>query len=162
MIYFIQSGEAGRIKIGHSTSVESRLRSIQCASPQPVRLLAQAEGGPDFERIVHRILEKHRVHMEWFEPHQDVFDVIRQVRAGEIAPAAFDANPTTLDRRERGRLMEAVLARADVAGVSRLSLFQQAALSASILHNWRKRACTPSLPTIGKLENKLAEIEAAR
>ena len=162
MIYFIQAGEGGRIKIGCSHNVARRLEGIRCSSPFPIRLILETDGDVDFERTLHRAVEQHRVHMEWFEPHQDVIDLIEEVRTGQISPPDFDPQPSRRERNFRHGLMENVLIRANRVGVSDLALFQAARLSATILHNWRKRACTPSLPTLGKLERALADLEAAK
>lgn len=78
-VYFVQ-GELGRIKIGFSSNVESRLRDLQCSSAVPLRLLASIPGGPAVEAELHARFASARVHGEWFEPTEDLLVFIEAVR----------------------------------------------------------------------------------
>jgi hypothetical protein len=71
-VYFIQGRITGLVKIGHSTDVRHRVRSLQTGSPDILRVLAVVPGGVARERLYHGDLAPHRAHGEWFRPHPDV------------------------------------------------------------------------------------------
>jgi hypothetical protein len=66
VIYFVQQGTDGPIKIGVSTDPEQRLRTLQSSSPQPLTLLAFMPGGVESERDLHRRFADGRLEGEWF------------------------------------------------------------------------------------------------
>jgi len=70
VIYAIKC-EHGPVKIGTTTSVSSRLQSLQTASPFKLCLLATHPGDEREERRVHELLGGSRLNGEWFEdtPH---------------------------------------------------------------------------------------------
>ena len=75
--YFIQSSCAdGLIKIGRSTDVQSRMAALATGSAAPLRLLAVIHR--DVESTLHRKFAHLRRHGEWFAPHQDLLDFIRE------------------------------------------------------------------------------------
>jgi hypothetical protein len=65
-VYFI-GGDIGAIKIGAAHDPAARLKTLQCGSPIPIRLLAIADGCHEVEREYHRQFAAHRLHGEWFE-----------------------------------------------------------------------------------------------
>jgi len=70
-LYFIQSGENGPIKIGHSSDPDERLASLQVGNPQHLRLLAAVEFGSDAaaqEQLCHRTFRVEHIRGEWFQP----------------------------------------------------------------------------------------------
>ena len=73
-IYFIgkEDSEDGPIKIGiTTTSIQSRMRSLQTASPFKLKCfdyIAIDDGyASRVEGILHRLLSKKRIHGEWFD-----------------------------------------------------------------------------------------------
>ena len=80
-VYFIQAGDAGPIKIGHSTSVRSRLISMQSGSPVRLRLLLTLPGGQQLERFLHQAFAQFRKHGEWFEPHPSLVRIIETAKS---------------------------------------------------------------------------------
>jgi hypothetical protein len=72
IVYFIQAGARGPIKIGLTSDVRRRLFSLQTASPQPLRLLGGIPGGQGLERALHRELAAHHIKGEWFRPAPEV------------------------------------------------------------------------------------------
>jgi hypothetical protein len=58
VIYFVQQGTDGPIKIGVSTDPEQRLRTLQSSSPQPLTLLAFMPGGVESERDLHGLADE--------------------------------------------------------------------------------------------------------
>jgi hypothetical protein len=72
VVYFIQSGDAGPIKIGFCnkfSGVRSRIRGIQTGCPWPlfVRRIMRATHGMYSEKELHRHFEAYRLSGEWFE-----------------------------------------------------------------------------------------------
>lgn len=68
MIYYIQRGEDGPIKIGTSNDPERRLAELQTGSGEPLRLLAVIPGDRSLERQIHSALRDHQGIGEWFKP----------------------------------------------------------------------------------------------
>lgn len=78
MIYFIQS--AGLVKIGTTTCLATRVKTLQSLSAKKVRVLAVMEGSYQTEAGLHAIFERHRRHGEWFLRHREIEYFIRAVR----------------------------------------------------------------------------------
>lgn len=76
MIYFIQAGENGLIKIGYSHSPEQRLAKLQTASPVPLKILITVDGDMGFEARLHRKFADFRAEGEWFYPVKPIKDFI--------------------------------------------------------------------------------------
>lgn len=82
VVYFIQSGERGPIKIGKANDAASRMRELQVGSPARLRLLATVPGGHAMETRLHRRFSRLRVSGEWFEPEPELLAHIASIRAG--------------------------------------------------------------------------------
>jgi hypothetical protein len=68
-VYFIQAGDTGPIKIGHTTTgVDSRLASLQTGSPVLLRCIATTSGSVRDEQSLHARFQAARLHGEWFAP----------------------------------------------------------------------------------------------
>lgn len=74
-VYFIQRGNDGPVKIGHSKHPERRLTGLQSASPDPLRLLGTLPGGKAREAELHQKYAAFRLTGEWFKP-----EVARELR----------------------------------------------------------------------------------
>lgn len=96
-VYFIQAEKLGLIKIGTANFAAERLASIQGISPDKLRLLGVVicnEYG-FLEGILHGKFCLHRVHGEWFRPHQEILDYIKD----NAVPARVrqrDPDPSTI------------------------------------------------------------------
>jgi len=66
-VYVIHAVGTNRIKIGYTTDLKARLRSLQTAAPFPLQMLANWPGTEARERRVHRYLSQFRKVGEWFE-----------------------------------------------------------------------------------------------
>ena len=79
-VYFVQGVDGGRIKIGTSSDLLSRLSSLQASSPIDLRLLGLLENDqratPPTERALHERFADLRAHGEWFEPGDDLVSYI--------------------------------------------------------------------------------------
>ena len=81
-LYFIRGLESKRIKIGMTTrNPKQRLASLQSASPEPLTCISAFEVAPEVEGHLHKLLEAHQIHGEWFAPHKDVLAVIETCKA---------------------------------------------------------------------------------
>jgi hypothetical protein len=65
IVYFIACGD-DLIKIGHTTNLRSRIRSLRTATPKEPRVLLVLPGTRDDERDLHRKFELYGVGREWF------------------------------------------------------------------------------------------------
>lgn len=87
MIYFIQAGPSGPIKIGFSRDVHARLRGLQEGHYEELHIVATVEGGMGLERVLHRQLKGEECHRagEWFDlTNADISDIIREILLGDI------------------------------------------------------------------------------
>jgi hypothetical protein len=96
MIYFIQMGANGPIKIGYTgcQDAEARLGSLQPACPWPLQLLATGPGELEDERQLHERFSRLRIQGEWFLPDQEIFDAIDGLDSRPAfyrQPKGFDA-----------------------------------------------------------------------
>lgn len=66
MIYFIQEGEDGPIKIGSASDPQVRLGDLQVGNPTELRIVATRAGDARFERYLHRRFVLGRLRGEWF------------------------------------------------------------------------------------------------
>jgi hypothetical protein len=101
-VYFVKPvGQAGPIKVGHSTDVEKRLRELGKWSPVPLEVAATIEAppnggytfsrGPRFERRFHIRYAPFRLHFEWFEAHPLILSDIEAINAGTFRSSCLPA-----------------------------------------------------------------------
>jgi hypothetical protein len=99
MIYFLQSGIDGPIKIG-TTAGKSRVKELQTYCPYPARLIATIDGGRSIERRIHLALRGDRSNGEWFKPTNQV------VRLAFAAQQSSEDAIACLTELEQERLAE--------------------------------------------------------
>lgn len=76
MIYLIQAGVGGPLKIGCAAEPRKRLSDLQTGSPEPLTLVLAILGGLREERELHeRFAASHR-RGEWFNPTKEVLAFI--------------------------------------------------------------------------------------
>jgi len=68
VIYFIQQGEFGPIKIGKTNNIEWRMADLKVGSPYPLRLLATLEGEEKEEKLLQAAFSAFKMNGEWFNP----------------------------------------------------------------------------------------------
>ena len=124
MIYFVQRGQAGPIKIGYTSKddVRDRIANLQTASPEPLNLLGCIDGGREKEQALHRLFSAHRLHGEWFDATPKIFIYLLGLILGrELTPAPTPAEeiddwngqlslPKFLESQEK-RIIQAALKR---------------------------------------------------
>ena len=77
MIYFIQQGTDGPIKIGYTSgSVERRISTLQTASPEKLHLIAKGNGTKVNESMLHQMFSDERLNGEWFKPSERLIEYI--------------------------------------------------------------------------------------
>jgi len=77
MIYFIQSGKAGPIKIGFTANdVNERLSALQAATPEKLQILMTKEGGKRLESQLHKKFDSLNIRREWFQPGEILVEFI--------------------------------------------------------------------------------------
>lgn len=82
MIYFIQAGEGGPIKIGYTSANPAvRMHSFQTGHHAELKLLAQYEGASREERNLHIRFDGARIRGEWFHPVASLMEFIDEVNA---------------------------------------------------------------------------------
>lgn len=72
LVYFVQQGDDGPIKIGASRNFDKRLRTLRTHSPVELNVLGTFPGGFDLERELHHELMDHQLEGEWFSPNDEV------------------------------------------------------------------------------------------
>lgn len=81
IVYFMQSGESGPIKIGTTGNVWSRFSALQVSSPVPLYLRAFQPGDRKVEQQYHETFRDHRLGGEWFEPVPALLATIDAINA---------------------------------------------------------------------------------
>jgi hypothetical protein len=84
VIYFIQAGEDGPIKIGLTNDLHKRMGALRTGCPFKLRLLATTPGGLLKERALQRTFADDRTHGEWFNPSSALLALIAEI--GEPDP----------------------------------------------------------------------------
>jgi len=78
IIYFIQQGNDGAIKIGISNNFEKRLAQLQTGSPYRLKVLLTINGNERLEKQLHNKFAEFRLSGEWFKPVGQITDFINQ------------------------------------------------------------------------------------
>ena len=88
IIYFIAADEL--VKIGHTTNLSSRLRSLRTASPNELRILLVKPGTRDDEQDLHRRFSEFRISREWFKLSEPITEYIATNRASDDGTTLFN------------------------------------------------------------------------
>jgi hypothetical protein len=76
MIYFVQAGDNGPIKIGLAISPETRKKNLQTAHYEELRIIGILDGNSHVEKQLHRQFRDYRIRGEWFHPSQEIIKFI--------------------------------------------------------------------------------------
>lgn len=88
-LYFIQAGERGPIKIGHSAKPRMRMAELQVGNHCKLRMLAEidfsngqrgTQTAADMEDLWHRTFRVIQIRGEWFEPTPQLLKAIGYMR----------------------------------------------------------------------------------
>ena len=90
MLYFVKAEGVGHIKIGFVEGVDAtkRLCELQVGSPVRLTLLGTQPGDRAAEMDLHRRFASACVHGEWFQPVEELLDLIGNV---EVPQDVVDA-----------------------------------------------------------------------
>ncbi len=88
VVYFIQQGTMGPVKVGFSENLSNRLSSLQTGNPYELRVLLSHPGDEALEHTIHAHLHKHRLQGEWFQPCADIVEIVLALRSG-IGPEEY-------------------------------------------------------------------------
>ena len=104
LVYFVGTEliRGAAVKIGTTTDLKQRFRSLRLASPVPLVVHAVALGDRHREVEFHREFRKHRLHGEWFKITPSLLERIEAFRM------IFDMNVATLVERSARLNTEAV------------------------------------------------------
>lgn len=80
-VYFIQGKSGGPIKIGYTTDLESRLKTLQTGFPDTLTILCSVHGKTNDETLYHQKFEKLWVRGEWYRPEEPLLSYIRSIQA---------------------------------------------------------------------------------
>lgn len=118
-VYFARRGDA--VKIGRTTSLVGRMRSLECAHDADLRLIAAIPGGADVEAELHLRFRTLRIRGEWFMLTGELRDYVVTLPALTLPPKRgysrdftprtdrrikreIDRVPPTLDAKVQGKL----------------------------------------------------------
>lgn len=76
-VYFIQCGDNGPIKIGHTKDIDRRLSILQGANPQRLNLLGCFLGDSIQESELHKQFKGDRISGEWFNSSNELLNIIQ-------------------------------------------------------------------------------------
>ncbi len=103
MIYFVQQGDFGPIKIGISINFDWRIETLQNGSPYPLRVLGTMDGDEHEEKLLHAAFSAVRMEGEWFNPdycllhfiyhHTDLNNEIRNYKPKSYSSRFPDLTP---------------------------------------------------------------------
>ena len=105
------------VKLGHTTDLGERLKTLQTAQPFTLEVRAAYYGNRDVERLAHAWFSRYRVRGEWFDfgdldPVQEVADFVQRVHgaAASLTPASTDTRSERSNRKPPKRAQNKPLA----------------------------------------------------
>lgn len=81
-IYFMQTKQSRRVKVGIARDVKKRLKGIQNGNPETISVLHSFRGDRDVERALHHALRPWRLRGEWFSWSDPLKKAIGKLKAG--------------------------------------------------------------------------------
>ena len=80
MVYFIQAGNNGPIKIGVSSVPQMHLDRLQQGNHEELRLIAEIPGERSLEQKVQADLKAFELERKWFHATNEVLDYIKKIQ----------------------------------------------------------------------------------
>lgn len=77
LVYFIQAENGGDVKIGSSSKVDERLKQLQIASPEKLKVTNIIPGGVEKEKELHKEFKSIKKEGEWFKPTQKLCELAK-------------------------------------------------------------------------------------
>jgi hypothetical protein len=76
-VYLISDGTF--TKVGYSTNPHARVKQLQTAHPNPLKIVALFEAERDMEVLLHEELEAYHVRGEWYRLDEDAHTRIHRI-----------------------------------------------------------------------------------
>jgi hypothetical protein len=86
LVYYLLAPSAGMVKIGTTTGLRSRLRSLATGSPEELVLLRVTTGGAAAEARAHARWAHLRRRLEWFAATPELLAFVRALPDARLAP----------------------------------------------------------------------------
>ena len=83
MVYFIQTGDNGPIKIGASDTPREHVKILQQGNHEELKLIAQIPGDRSLEKKVREDLKAFERGRKWFDATDEVLDYIEKIQLVE-------------------------------------------------------------------------------
>lgn len=83
-VYFLHESDTGRLKIGYSGNLKTRMNSAKTDNSHDLVLLGTLPGGRRAERAVQDLFRAYSIKREWFRAEEEVLSAVRRmlVRGG--------------------------------------------------------------------------------
>lgn len=107
VIYFLQSGSDGPIKIGRTSNLPYRIKWLQTSHHEPLRLLGALEAPASEEKRLHALFVADKARGEWFRPSEAIKKYVASLPPWEQPPKASNkgpGRPRWVSRRDEVRL----------------------------------------------------------
>lgn len=93
MIYFIQAGEDGPVKIGKANNPQKRLAVLQTGSSDRLYIRAVLDAPDEAEKHLHKTLAGAKMRGEWFSPSLQTNCIMACALAGHLYSSEIVAAP---------------------------------------------------------------------
>jgi hypothetical protein len=148
VVYFIQAGAGGCVKIGIARNLQSRISCLQIGCPDMLVLLASVSGGAKEEAFLHHHLRRHRVRGEWFKPAPEVLDAVELAKQGQLPEERPDLPTSAGEFSHVQNIVGWVRARVEMRGWSPTRLAVEAGLHRNTLLGCEKEDWNPTYSTL--------------
>lgn len=78
-VYFLHAINSNTVKVGYTTNLLGRVRAIQLANPETIKLIGSVPGSFHSERAYHQAIWPHHVKGEWFYYNDKVVVFIKNI-----------------------------------------------------------------------------------
>lgn len=78
VVYFVQAGTDGPIKIGTATDLLKRVSALQTGNAATLHILGFIPGGPYEESAMHDRFSHLRIRGEWFQSSPELLDFVKE------------------------------------------------------------------------------------
>lgn len=83
IVYFVQCGKDGPVKIGFSGDGWGRIKDLSTAMPYRAGKISIVVGGRQLERRLHQRFKRYRLNGEWFKPEGELKALMRKLPRSE-------------------------------------------------------------------------------
>lgn len=102
LVYFMQAGQDGPIKIGVALDIRKRFAGLVSGCPDPLIVLGHISGDRKLEQRLHRVLRDSRRHQEWFNLTDDTQCLVQD--ALSLPADTFLSRVRQFEQREHDRI----------------------------------------------------------